>query len=420
MIIEKSMKKRIQLLFMSLLAWFLLGAFMYSTFYSTFCCTPAISALSSTPFLIEDGALKVAAAKGNILCNFAKPEISTNKEIDGALKKVVSHLNKNPHKYLVVTGRHENKELEKTKAENLGLDRSSFFREKLEKMGAKPRQVLTKGQEFNDLNFKDNKCSSCLQYEFYNHQTNIVDGSAFKATAAGGLLFAHSNHKTVEPISDEIKGSLSKTVDYLKKNKKKSLTINGLYKSDEKNSSMMSDLGKARANTVRKMLIDMGASSKQLLTTSTLKEGSLFNENNLYDGVNFSFSGSKSTGTTAAPAAPSSSLKEGQLLYFETSQQKINLSSEQRVFFTNLIDHLSKNPSAKVNIIGHTDNKGIEAQNQRLGRKRAEFVRDYLIENGSISKKQISTSSKGQNNPITTNDTDEGRAKNRRVEVVLQ
>ena len=70
-------------------------------------------------------------------------------------------------------------------------------------------------------------------------------------------------------------------------------------------------------------------------------------------------------------------------------------------------------------VVGHTDNQGSSKDNLKLGERRAEFVRSYLAQNG-ISADQIEVSSRGHKDPLKSNKTPEGRAKNRRVEVVVK
>lgn len=84
----------------------------------------------------------------------------------------------------------------------------------------------------------------------------------------------------------------------------------------------------------------------------------------------------------------------------------------------NRIAQLMKdNPELKFSVEGHTDNTGNTASNQTLSDARSKAVLDKLVEMG-ISKDRLQSSGKGQNNPIDSNSTDEGRAKNRRVEFV--
>jgi outer membrane protein OmpA-like peptidoglycan-associated protein len=76
--------------------------------------------------------------------------------------------------------------------------------------------------------------------------------------------------------------------------------------------------------------------------------------------------------------------------------------------------HLSS--ARKVTITGHTDNVGGKEFNRKLSQRRAEAVRDYLVKLGADSKK-MQVSGKGETKPVASNNTKEGRAKNRRVEI---
>ncbi len=78
---------------------------------------------------------------------------------------------------------------------------------------------------------------------------------------------------------------------------------------------------------------------------------------------------------------------------------------------------LNENPGLKVSIEGHTDNVGKSPENRKLSESRARAVRDALISKG-IDKGRLSYSGFGQDRPVADNGTEEGRAKNRRVEIV--
>ncbi len=72
----------------------------------------------------------------------------------------------------------------------------------------------------------------------------------------------------------------------------------------------------------------------------------------------------------------------------------------------------------RITLTGHTDNVGNDAANMNLGRNRANAIRDLLIRKG-VSADLITVDSKGENQPTDTNNTEEGRHNNRRVEVRL-
>lgn len=82
-------------------------------------------------------------------------------------------------------------------------------------------------------------------------------------------------------------------------------------------------------------------------------------------------------------------------------------------------DTAKKYPNLKLRVEGHTDSTGSAALNQTLSQKRADAVRDYLVNSAGVSADQITAVGFGQTRPIASNDTAEGRAKNRRVEFVF-
>ena len=100
-------------------------------------------------------------------------------------------------------------------------------------------------------------------------------------------------------------------------------------------------------------------------------------------------------------------------IYFDTN--KSELKQESFAELTKLVKLLNNNPEIKIKISGHTDSQGRDSDNLILSQNRSKSVTDYLIENG-ISKERIIFSGYGETLPIATNNTPEGRAKNRRVE----
>ena len=104
-------------------------------------------------------------------------------------------------------------------------------------------------------------------------------------------------------------------------------------------------------------------------------------------------------------------------VFFETN--KYNLKEESRVELIKLRDFLANNPSVAIEISGHTDNIGNDADNLLLSERRAEAIYNFLIENG-VEASRISYKGFGESQPIDTNDTEEGRANNRRSEFKIR
>ena len=83
-----------------------------------------------------------------------------------------------------------------------------------------------------------------------------------------------------------------------------------------------------------------------------------------------------------------------------------------------LVKVMEENPKIEISIAGHTDNKGSDLYNLELSDERAKAVRQYLIDHG-IEQYRISAQGFGETQPIATNDTEEGRQMNRRVEFTI-
>ncbi|MBS4013106.1 MAG: PD40 domain-containing protein [Bacteroidetes bacterium] len=103
-------------------------------------------------------------------------------------------------------------------------------------------------------------------------------------------------------------------------------------------------------------------------------------------------------------------------IYFE--YDKYTISKESKLVLYTLVEFLNDHPDVKLEIRGHTDNIGGETYNQTLSESRAKSVYNFLIQN-KISSRRLKFKGFGQSLPVDTNDTEEGRANNRRTEFVI-
>ena len=103
-------------------------------------------------------------------------------------------------------------------------------------------------------------------------------------------------------------------------------------------------------------------------------------------------------------------------VFFETGSFTLKSDSDPELRL--LRNYLRKNSRIKVEIQGHTDNIGQDDDNQLLSENRAKAVRQWLVENG-INASRITAIGYGESQPIADNDTEKGRALNRRTEFVI-
>jgi OmpA-OmpF porin, OOP family len=97
---------------------------------------------------------------------------------------------------------------------------------------------------------------------------------------------------------------------------------------------------------------------------------------------------------------------------------KARLKTESAAELDRLVEFLSKNPAINIEVGGHTDNTGSDDYNNKLSQQRSESVMNYLAEKG-ITKARLSAKGYGKSKPVAANDTEDGRAKNRRVEFLI-
>jgi OOP family OmpA-OmpF porin len=97
---------------------------------------------------------------------------------------------------------------------------------------------------------------------------------------------------------------------------------------------------------------------------------------------------------------------------------KWNLRPESFVELDRVVKLLQENPAIEIEMSAHTDSRGADDYNLRLSDNRARSVMEYILSKG-IDAKRITSKGYGETKPVATNDTDEGRQSNRRVEFTI-
>lgn len=116
-----------------------------------------------------------------------------------------------------------------------------------------------------------------------------------------------------------------------------------------------------------------------------------------------------------APMPPQKLVLEGVNFDFD----KATLRQEDIAIIDKDVTGLDKWGNVNIEVAGHTDNRGSDKYNMKLSQRRAEAVRTYLISKG-IAADRLTAKGYGESQPVADNATDEGRFKNRRVELIEQ
>ena len=109
----------------------------------------------------------------------------------------------------------------------------------------------------------------------------------------------------------------------------------------------------------------------------------------------------------------------GRNVIIQFALNKADNNAEFQNRLKDLGKYLKANPDSKIQIAGHACNIGTDKYNMELSKRRAENTRDYLVKTYGISAKRMTLRWYGVSAPVASNDTEEGRIRNRRVEVKL-
>ncbi|MDB2606838.1 OmpA family protein [Zobellia sp.] len=247
----------------------------------------------------------------------------------------------------------------------------------------------------------------------------LGDGD-FAYSTEDNFNFNTSSSNYLEPVSENVRnGILPGLKNHLTSNESKVFNIIGYYTSNEKNNSAFPNLGLARANSVKNYFVSQEIPSSQINTSGKLMD-EMVPDGDIYRGpVGYTIEEVSADAEDELKALYDKITSNPLILYFDTAEASINPSEAQRQKIADITHYLDKVEKAKCQIIGYTDSQGSRKTNMRLGQERADFAKAYLIQNG-IADKRIKTDSKGPKNPIASNDTEEGRAKNRRTEITIK
>ena len=103
-------------------------------------------------------------------------------------------------------------------------------------------------------------------------------------------------------------------------------------------------------------------------------------------------------------------------IFFDTGKSELRAESGPEL--DRLVTTLNESPKIVIEVRGHTDNTGSNEINAKLSQDRADAVREYFISKG-IEPDRVGSKGFGESKPVSTNDTDEGRQQNRRVEFMI-
>ena len=241
---------------------------------------------------------------------------------------------------------------------------------------------------------------------------------SFKAKA--NYRFKHSSAELIVP--DKALEGIQAIVSYLNKQSSSSLELVGLYAPTETNPTQHKNLGIARAAAFKNKLITLGAPQTKIRLNSLKAVNIPFQKKVLFGGVLLTFDDEGKISSTVQTNDENRKnvwkIQPLNLVY-NNQKKKLKLTPALAESFDAFKYLLQEEKTASIVITGHTDKVGSRKKNLKLSKSRAINVRDFMIENGFDSRRLI-VQYKGPDEPYVSNDTEEGRKKNRRVEIRIK
>ena len=169
---------------------------------------------------------------------------------------------------------------------------------------------------------------------------------------------------------------------------------------------------KSKITAMLSVLLVSAPTTAKKITTSNLRDNAMRTTAVEVDGTNIE---------QLDIAEEEKSADNADIIILDTNKLKFDFNSATiKEEYTPILEKLKNYIEAKnekISIIGYTDSKGTKEYNKELSLRRAESLEEKLIDLGLSPDKIIETKGNGDNNPIASNDTEEGRAINRRIEV---
>jgi len=242
----------------------------------------------------------------------------------------------------------------------------------------------------------------------------FTDG-AFKSSSVDAFSFKKNGVLAAVPASTN--GELRKVAAHFKSNEDRTLSLVGNYYPDEKYTGD-SNLGKERAEVIKTKLVKFGAPADRIITSGKKMTGTL-EGNKIYNAVVFEGIDNVEGEAETNVEEKAFSVLDPYAVRFATGVTKPEMTDELRNYLDLALTYINENPGKVLMVTGYTDNEGDAKSNLKLSKKRAEIVRRLLRDNG-VKSGQVEYQGKGDANELESNDTEEGRALNRRVEITIE
>ncbi len=276
----------------------------------------------------------------------------------------------------------------------------------------KDRYAALKSENESLMNQLDNTSSNGEVYSVAQLREKIEKLKAENTRLEMDLAASEKNHNRLQESYDALEANSSSALtENLERNRKL------LTQLEEKERALA-----AESQRLNKLQQDLAARSKRVDELEGIIAAKDAKMKALKDAISAALTNFEGNGLTVEQRNGKVYVSMENKLLFESGSWAVNSRGRQAV--VQLGNVLAQNPEIAVLIEGHTDNvpyggNGPLKNNWDLSTKRATAIVNILTENSAIPKDNLTAAGRGEYAPIATNTTSEGKAKNRRIEVIL-
>ena len=283
----------------------------------------------------------------------------------------------------------------------------------------KPVLEVPKEKKINTIPEKDSLSEVEIQQDSIA-KNNSINYNTFKAiNEKGDIIFLFSEGVSITKNSPEliIPSSIIdfkyKLNTYLIEHPDSELHVISLYSPMEKIESP--NLGMQRGNKVKELLVQTGIASEKIVVKPIIKDIAFNEYQQFNNSLTFLFKPLNLNRIENLKLK----IPEAKTVYPKFSESGILVNDELKGLLEEIKTVYKTHPAIEIEIVGHTDNIGNSNDNYATGLKHARQVRWYLVSKGNFDKTKIIASSKGESEPIDSNNSHQGRIANRRIEVIF-
>ncbi|GEQ86328.1 hypothetical protein ULMS_18360 [Patiriisocius marinistellae] len=223
-------------------------------------------------------------------------------------------------------------------------------------------------------------------------------------------------------IADSIADFKLKIKNYLEKHPNKEVHINSRYSANEDIENP--NLGIQRGQKLKKILVTVGVPAEKIVVKSIIKSLEFDKNNTFKNAIAITF-------TTLDEERMANEIKkikenaivtvpESIIIYPNYSENGVLIDEKLESLAGEIRQRVLENPNLKISVVGHTDNDDNATENYRMGLIYAREVRWYLAGSTGVKIGNITAISKGELQPIRSNNTSNGRRLNKRIEIKFQ